>query len=69
MAFGIATFNFLGQLLLYGGFAYCKGDEVCLLHVATSASSDILMQFGRPFSVKVGALPKERLQHCYKPIL
>lgn len=57
----------LGQLLLYGGFAYCKGDEVCLLHVATSASSDILMQFGRPFSVKVGALPKERLQHVTSP--
>ena len=57
----------LGQLLLYGGFAYCKDDEVCLLHVATSASSNILVRFGKPFSVKAEAIPKERLQQVTSP--
>merc|ERR1711879_589057 len=65
-AFGIETFNF--------SVSFCSMEalhtarvKVCLLHVATSASSDILMQFGKPFSVKVGALPKERLQQVTSP--
>ena len=57
----------LGQLLLYGGFAYCRGDDICLLHVVTSASSDVLVQFGKPFAIKAGALPKERLQQVTSP--
>ena len=62
-----ANLQLLGQLLLYGGFAYCRGDEVCLLHVATSARSDVLVQFGKPFAIKAGAIPKERLQQVTSP--
>mmetsp|Transcript_40435 Transcript_40435/g.93878 ORF Transcript_40435/g.93878 Transcript_40435/m.93878 type:complete len:646 (-) Transcript_40435:89-2026(-) len=61
------SLSLLGQLLLYGGFAYCRDADICMLHVVTSAPSSMLMQFGKPFAMKAGTIPKEWFQEVISP--
>ena len=49
-------------MMLYGGFAFCNGDEICQILAATTLQSKTVVQFGKPVTLKPTSIDPSSFQ-------